>query len=288
MPVIVRSARRRHASPYRKRFSLGVREMFALQPRLEHPRGRRALRVLEHPRFRAAYDLLLLRAEFGLAPQEMATVVDAPAGGVGRGTRPHGRRARRCDACSTRAAAPHPQPPPPLRSSPVGLTRRLCRSGSPLTSVWAATLPIRHEQVREGVRAPGGSAAHARVAVSPLYGSRPLGPVAQPDFVNAAVGLLTQLSSGELLEQLRALETAFGRPRERRALGTAGASTWICCRTLSEQRADTHLTLPHPGIVERNFVLYPLGDIAPDLELPGLGRVTELKGRVTSEGLSLL
>jgi poly(A) polymerase len=55
-----------------KRFSLGMREMFALQPRLEHPRGRRALRVIEHPRFRAAYDLLLLRAEFGLAPTEMA------------------------------------------------------------------------------------------------------------------------------------------------------------------------------------------------------------------------
>ncbi len=55
-----------------KRFSLGVREMFALQPRLEHPRGRRALRVLEHPRFRAAYDLLLLRAQYGLASEEMA------------------------------------------------------------------------------------------------------------------------------------------------------------------------------------------------------------------------
>jgi poly(A) polymerase len=55
-----------------KRFSLGVREMFALQPRLEHPRGRRALRLLEHPRFRAGFDLLLLRAEHGLAPAEMA------------------------------------------------------------------------------------------------------------------------------------------------------------------------------------------------------------------------
>jgi poly(A) polymerase len=55
-----------------KRFSLGVREMFGLQPRLEHPRGRRALRVLEHPRFRAAYDLLLLRAQYGLASAEMA------------------------------------------------------------------------------------------------------------------------------------------------------------------------------------------------------------------------
>jgi len=55
-----------------RRFSLGVREMFALQPRLEHPRGRRALRALEHPRFRAAYDLLLLRAEQGLAPRNVA------------------------------------------------------------------------------------------------------------------------------------------------------------------------------------------------------------------------
>lgn len=55
-----------------KRFTLGVREMFALQPRLEHPRGRRALRVLEHPRFRAAYDLLLLRAQFGMASGEIA------------------------------------------------------------------------------------------------------------------------------------------------------------------------------------------------------------------------
>jgi len=55
-----------------RRFSLGLREMFALQPRLEHPRGRRALRVLEHPRFRAAYDLLLLRVQAGLAVQERA------------------------------------------------------------------------------------------------------------------------------------------------------------------------------------------------------------------------
>ena len=102
------------------------------------------------------------------------------------------------------------------------------------------------------------------------------------------MGLLTQLSSRELLEQLRALETAFGRPRAARSAGDRGSSTWICCRTGRSSAPTPTLTLPHPGIVERNFVLYPLGDIAPDLELPGLGRVTELKGRVTSEGLSLL
>jgi poly(A) polymerase len=107
-----REAQTRIAIP--KRFSLGVREMFALQPRLEHPRGRRALRLLEHPRFRAGYDLLLLRAEFGLAPADMAQwwtrlqevsveergkMADALAGGaparVPGGQRRGGRRRRR-------------------------------------------------------------------------------------------------------------------------------------------------------------------------------------------------
>jgi poly(A) polymerase len=66
----VRQAQAHLAIP--RRFSLGVSEMFSLQPRLEHPTGRRALRLLTHPRFRAAYDLLLLRAELGLASPEMA------------------------------------------------------------------------------------------------------------------------------------------------------------------------------------------------------------------------
>jgi len=102
-----REAQARVAIP--RRFSLGVREMFGLQPRLEHPRGRRALRVLEHPRFRAAYDLLLLRAQYGLAPQEMAQwwtrlqevsteergrMVDA-LGGAGGPQAPRSRRRRR-------------------------------------------------------------------------------------------------------------------------------------------------------------------------------------------------
>ena len=61
----VRDLQLRVALP--RRFALGIRDMFAMQPRLEHPRGRRALRLLESPRFRAAYDLMLLRAQFGMA-----------------------------------------------------------------------------------------------------------------------------------------------------------------------------------------------------------------------------
>jgi 2-amino-4-hydroxy-6-hydroxymethyldihydropteridine diphosphokinase len=126
-----------------------------------------------------------------------------------------------------------------------------------------------------------------RVLVSALYGSRPLGPIVQADFVNAAVGLLTQLRAHELLQELRALETAFGRPAERERWGPRVLDLDLLAFA-RERRTDPMLTLPHPGIVERNFVLYPLSDIAPDLELPGLGRVIELKGRVASEGLSLL
>jgi poly(A) polymerase len=64
----VRAVQQRVTIP--KRFSLGVRDMFALQPQLENPRSRRVLRLLDQPRFRAAFDLLLLRAQVGMAQRE--------------------------------------------------------------------------------------------------------------------------------------------------------------------------------------------------------------------------
>ena len=144
-----------------------------------------------------------------------------------------------------------------------------------------------HHQVTNACTRLGDLSLTRVVLTSPLYRSRPLGPVAQPDFVNAVAALLTQLTSPTLLAALRALETALGRPPRHERWGPR----IIDLDLLSygrEQRSDADLTLPHPGIVERNFVLYPLADIAPDLDLPGLGRVTELKGRVTSAGLERL
>ncbi|MGH7069881.1 MAG: hypothetical protein ACREFO_07680, partial [Acetobacteraceae bacterium] len=95
----VRQAQAHLAIP--RRFSLGLSEMFGLQPRLEHPSGRRSLRLLTHPRVRAAYDLLLLRAELGLASPEMArwwTEVQ---------TVPHEEQERMADALA-QAAGPRP------------------------------------------------------------------------------------------------------------------------------------------------------------------------------------
>jgi 2-amino-4-hydroxy-6-hydroxymethyldihydropteridine diphosphokinase len=123
--------------------------------------------------------------------------------------------------------------------------------------------------------------------ISALYASRPLGPIAQPDYVNAAAGLLTQLAPQALFEELKAIEAAMGRPAEHERWGPRIIDLDLLAYG-RERSFDPQLTLPHPGIVERNFVLYPLAEIAPDLELPGLGRVAELKGRVTSEGLALL
>ena len=77
-----------------RRFSLGICDMFAMQPRLEAPRGRRALRLLENPRFRAAYDLMKLRAQFGLASAKLVawwTRLQEVA---------PGERGRMCDAIS--------------------------------------------------------------------------------------------------------------------------------------------------------------------------------------------
>lgn len=125
------------------------------------------------------------------------------------------------------------------------------------------------------------------VLTSPLYASRPFGPVAQPDFVNAVAGLLTQLPASALFQELRAMEAAMGRPAERVRWGPRVIDLDLLAYA-HQRSADPQLTLPHPGIVERNFVLYPLAEIAADLELPGLGRVAELKSRVTSEGLARL
>ena len=68
----------------------------------------------------------------------------------------------------------------------------------------------------------------------------------------------------------------MGRPAQRERWGPRVIDLDLLAYG-SERRSAGELLLPHPGIVERNFVLYPLAEIAPDLELPGLGRVAELR-----------
>jgi 2-amino-4-hydroxy-6-hydroxymethyldihydropteridine diphosphokinase len=121
---------------------------------------------------------------------------------------------------------------------------------------------------------------------SHLYLSRPMGPQDQPDFVNAAVGLLTQLTPQQLLAVLLDIERSMGRNRcERWGPRVIDLDlVWMVDAAVNEPG----LTVPHPGVSIRNFVLYPLADIAPTLMIPGLGTVLDLKRRVGGDGISVL
>ena len=111
--------------------------------------------------------------------------------------------------------------------------------------------------------------------------------MAHPAFVNAAAGLLTQSTPEELLDQLRQLERELGRapPRERWGPRVIDLDLLLVGR---EVRATDSLTLPHAGIAERDFVLYPLADLAPDLDIPRLGKVRVLRERVANRGIERL
>jgi 2-amino-4-hydroxy-6-hydroxymethyldihydropteridine diphosphokinase len=111
-----------------------------------------------------------------------------------------------------------------------------------------------------------------------------MGSIEQPDFCNAVAALLTQLDAHAFFEQLRLLESRLGRtpPRERWGPRVIDLDLLVFGSQLSDEES---LRLPHPGIVQRNFVLYPLCDVAPDLLVPGAGRVAELARAVSSEGI---
>ena len=112
------------------------------------------------------------------------------------------------------------------------------------------------------------------IACSPLYRSKPWGVPGQPDYINAVAALETTLPALELLTHLQAIETARGRVRTVRW----GPRTLDLDILLygGLQLDGPRLTIPHPRLRERAFVLYPLRDLAPDLHLPDGTTLAEL------------
>lgn len=113
------------------------------------------------------------------------------------------------------------------------------------------------------------------VSRSSLYRSAPLGGIEQPDFVNAVAALLTRLSARQLLSELQQIEQQHGRERNDVRWGPRVLDLDLLVysdKTINEP----DLTVPHAGIAERNFVLLPLGEIAPDLFIPGLGHLADI------------
>jgi 2-amino-4-hydroxy-6-hydroxymethyldihydropteridine diphosphokinase len=119
---------------------------------------------------------------------------------------------------------------------------------------------------------------------SALYRSTPLGPQNQPDYINAVAELNTELSPLSLLTKLQAIENKQGRVRHVLRWGPRTLDLDILLYD-NKPLQNSRLTLPHPGLYDRSFVLYPLYECAPDLVLPDGQRVYDLMRRCSSQGL---
>lgn len=120
-------------------------------------------------------------------------------------------------------------------------------------------------------------------ALSRWYRSAPMGPQDQPDYLNAAACLSTDLPPLELLRQLQAIEQNHRRVRERHW----GPRTLdLDILLYGDQVIDLpDLKVPHPGIYLRNFVLLPLADIAPELRFPDGSSLASRLENCPSEGI---
>ena len=120
---------------------------------------------------------------------------------------------------------------------------------------------------------------------SSLYRSPPFGPVAQPDFINAVAGMLTTIPADEFLAELKSIEQRLGRAQPVVRWGPRNIDLDLLVHGTA-RIDEAGLIVPHAGIAERAFVLAPLAEIAPDLDVPGLGRVGTLAASVPSNGVA--
>ena len=137
--------------------------------------------------------------------------------------------------------------------------------------------------VRAALAALSGIPESALIAASSLYRTAPVGLKHQPDFINAVAAVDTALAPLALLEALFAIEARFGRSR---SVKNAPRTLDLDLLLYGESRLDeARLTLPHPRMHERAFVLVPLAEIAPECRIPGHGELSELLARCCDQGV---
>ena len=122
---------------------------------------------------------------------------------------------------------------------------------------------------------------------SSFYRSTALGPADQPDYINAVVRLHTRLSARALLTAMQGIEQRHGRRRHGLRWGPRTLDLDLLLYADRIIR-EPGLIVPHPEMVSREFVLYPLYEIAPSLMVPGLGRVKECVAQCPRRGLRKL
>lgn len=129
------------------------------------------------------------------------------------------------------------------------------------------------EQLNKAVQTLSQLSELNNLVVSTFYQSKPVGPQDQPDFVNAVASFLTNLSPLDVLNTLQNIEQDHNRVRERHW----GPRTLDLDLLLydNEQINLPRLTVPHPLMLERGFVIKPLADLAPDLQLSNGATVSQ-------------
>lgn len=141
-------------------------------------------------------------------------------------------------------------------------------------------------QVRAALAALVAADGVKLIAQSSLYRTAPMGLPGQGDYCNAACVVDTALTPEALFAILIGIERAAGRVRDGRRWGPRVLDLDLLhCE--GQTRATAELTLPHPEIAKRNFVLVPLAEVAPALVLPGVGNVVEAAAALGREGLVL-
>ncbi|MBK6287542.1 MAG: 2-amino-4-hydroxy-6-hydroxymethyldihydropteridine diphosphokinase [Gammaproteobacteria bacterium] len=131
------------------------------------------------------------------------------------------------------------------------------------------------------------TASGCRVSrVSPWYRSTAIGPGRQNDYINGVIELSTTREPLPLLDLLQEVEAAAGRERGIRW----GARTLDLDMLLYPgiEASNARLTLPHPRLMARNFVVYPLYDLAPALILPGDTPLARLRSELSDQGICRL
>ncbi|QUI64660.1 2-amino-4-hydroxy-6-hydroxymethyldihydropteridine diphosphokinase [Pseudoalteromonas sp. A22] len=133
-------------------------------------------------------------------------------------------------------------------------------------------------------------AAHPDLSLvqhSSLYGSKPMGPQDQPDYVNAVAKLATSLTAESLLDVLQQIELEHGRVRKAERWGPRTLDLDILLFNTDTINSD-RLTVPHYGLKVREFVVYPLLEIAPELKLPDGTELSSLTQKLPLNGLAIL
>lgn len=144
--------------------------------------------------------------------------------------------------------------------------------------------PLR--QIEAGFQALAALPGTRLKARSSLYRSAPVGYADQPDFINAVALIDTTLEPHALLEALLSIERVNGRVREfPNAPRTLDLDIVLYGDVVIH---DPGLTIPHARMLERAFVMLPLAEVAPEMQVPGQGRVSELAARVDAGSIAQL